>query len=288
MTKVNTLKLNDSRFPSHLREIPMAPAQIYWIGEDLNSWLDKPKLAIVGTRKLSSYGRLVTDRFAGQAAAAGIVIISGLALGADATAHQTALTSGGVTIAVLPTPVEKIYPTRHYNLAQQIISHGGAIISEHAKESPIYKANFTRRNRIISGLADGVLITEASLRSGSLTTARFALEQGKTVMAVPGDITASGSEGTNQLIKAGAIPVTSIDDIYLGLNLTPKKLNESRTFRGSDQQLLILNLLNKGISDQEDLAMRTGLGGAEIASLLISLEISGQIRPTGGGQWIKT
>ena len=288
MNKVNILKLTDSSFPEALINIPLAPKQLFYIGDHPDNWLHQPKVAIVGSRKISSYGREVTNRLAGELASYGIIIISGLALGVDGQAHQAALEAGGVTVAVLPTPVERIYPASHANLAQQLIDNGGTILSEYARNDPIYKVNFTNRNRLISGLADIVIITEAAARSGSLNTARFALEQGKTVMAVPGNIDALYSEGTYQLIKAGAIPVTSVSDVLFTLGINPKISARPKVFRGTAQEQTVLQLIIEGISDQEVLAQQTQLDGAAIAGILIGLELAGQIKPVGGGQWIKS
>jgi len=287
MNKVNTLKLTDTLYPESLKHIDSAPPQIYFIGAPLSDWMDRPKLAVVGSRKTSLYGREATDRLVGELARLGIVIISGLALGIDSIAHKAALDRGGLTVAILPTPINKIYPASHANLARSIIVNGGTVISEHSPGKPIYKSNFTFRNRIISGLADGVLITEAAMRSGSLTTARFGLEQGKTVMAVPGNITSVGSEGTNQLIKTGATPVTSVEDVLYALNINLKNIKKDH-YRGTLEEEKLLELISQGVSDQEELAIKMGLEGAIVSSLLTSLEIVGQIRPSGGGQWSKT
>lgn len=288
MNKVNTLKLSDPLYPAALKNINQPPDQLYWLGTPINNWLASPKLAVVGSRKISQYGREVTSSLANQLAASGVVIISGLAYGVDATAHQAALAANGRTVAVLPTAVDKIYPASHANLAKQIIAAGGTLISEYAATDAVYKANFTLRNRIISGLADAVVITEAAALSGSLNTARYALEQGRTVLAVPGNINSSNSEGANQLIKAGALPVTSADDILFALGLSPGKQASKPPYRGSAHEVAALKLMEAGVSDQEDLARQLQLDGAATASLLIGLEVAGQIKPAGGGQWIKT
>lgn len=286
--KVNILKLSDAFYPQPLKHIDQPPIQLYYAGATPSDWLDRPKVAIVGSRKASAYGREVTDRLASRLASSGVVIISGLALGIDSIAHQAAINSRGITVAVLPTALDKIYPAGHANLAKNIISSGGTLISEYSKVDPIYKANFTYRNRIISGLADAVLITEAADRSGSLNTARFALEQGRTVMAVPGNITSPGSEGTNRLIKAGALPVTTADDIFFALNVAPTDKANGVAFRGSSEEELILQIIAGGISDQEEIAVSAGLDAAKLSGLLIELELAGQIKPVGGGQWLKT
>jgi DNA processing protein len=288
MNKVNTLKLNDPLFPPSLRQIDQPPKQLYYIGRSPAEWLDRPKLAIVGTRKVTAYGRHVTQQLASEAASLGVVIISGMALGIDGIAHRAALDSGGTTIAILATGLKRIYPASHLNLAREI-QQAGTIMSESADNEPIYKATFLKRNRLISGLADGVLITEAANRSGSLNTARQALEQGKVVMAVPGNITSEASSGANQLIKAGAIPITSTDDILFAMNLSRAEHSQRRLpVSVSLEEELILKLLAEGITDQEEIALKANLSGAELSSLLVGLEIGGHIRPAGAGHWLKS
>jgi DNA processing protein len=160
------------------------------------------------------------------------------------------------------------------------------LITEYSDSSFVSKVNFIARNRIVSGLCDALLITEAAINSGSLHTARFALEQGKTVLAVPGNITSPTSEGCNNLIRSGAIPVTCVDDIFFAMNLSPAKQKESRVFRGSVEEEKIFGLIKEGVKVQEDLALATNMDGAAIGSVLTMLEINGHIRSMGAGNWI--
>lgn len=285
MNKVNILKRNDPGYPTSLKEMKSAPRQLYWKGADPSSWLDKPKVAIVGSRKATSYGLDVTRSLASELAKAGVVIISGLALGIDAQAHKGALEGNGITAAVLPTSLENIYPASHMGLARQITERGGALISEYDERAAVFKTNFVARNRIVAGLADVLLITEAAVKSGSLHTARFALEQGKTVMAVPGNINNLSSEGCNNLIKSGAVPVTSADDVFFALNLRPAKQKMTAEFDGTKQERLVYELIGQGVSSQEELALRAGVDGSGIGAILTMLELSGFIRPAGGGNW---
>lgn len=284
--KVNSLKRNNPSYPSVLEVIEDAPREIFYLGAKPETWLNKPRLAVVGSRKVSAYGRQVTEQLVGELARLGIVIVSGLALGVDSIAHKAALDNKGPTVAVLPTDLANIYPPSHANLARQIIASGGTLLSEYSAGSPVYKVQFTARNRIVSGLSDAVLITEAAARSGTMNTARFALEQGKTVLAVPGNITSPTSEGTNNLIKSGAVPVTSVEDILFAMNLSPKKLRKQRAFAGSSEEEEMLELIKSGVSSQEELALSLKIDGAEIASLLTMLEINGFIKPAGGGYWL--
>jgi len=282
--KVNRLNRNSAGFPDSLKVIDRPPKQIYFSGLDPQDWLNKPRLAVVGSRKATAYGLTVTDSLVRKLAGSGIVIISGLAYGIDAAAHKAALAAGGQTVAVLPTSLDHIYPSSHINLARQIAKNG-SLVSEYGPSDAIYKVNFTDRNRILTGLADAVLITEAAARSGTLTTARFALEQGKTVMVIPGNITSPSSEGCNNLIKSGALPVTDAADVFFALGLEPTKTKVSRTFRGTKEEETILSLIQGGVSDQEEIALKCEFDGSTVATVLISLELAGHIRPAGGGQW---
>jgi DNA processing protein len=281
---VNIHKLNAANLPAGLVNIHTPPQQLYWAGRPIENWLDTPKLAIVGSRKMSAYGKGVTTALATAAARAGITIISGLAYGVDATAHQAALEAGAICVAVLPTSLNNIYPSAHRHLAEKIAGQG-TLLSEYGADDPIYQVNFVARNRLISGLSDAVLITEASLRSGSLATANFALEQGKTVMAVPGNINSPGSEGCNNLIKSGAIPVTSAADIFLAMGIKPAKAKQI-IFRGTPHEEALYKLISGGIADQDNLALESRLSGPELSNALTGLELAGYIRPAGAGNWM--
>lgn len=284
---VNTLKFSDQNFPQCLKNIPSPPPQIYWRGVDPNEWLDRPKVAIVGSRRMTPYGQAITNKLATQLAEAGVVIISGLAFGIDVTAHKAALAVQGTTVAVLASSLDNITPKSNYYVGRQIIQ-SGTLISERPQGSPVHPGLFVIRNRIISGLADIILIPEAILKSGCLHTARFALEQGKTVMAVPGNITSLSSEGSNNLIKSGAIPVTSVNDVFFALKIQPAKNKPATAFTGTADEKIIMSLLAKGIADQESLAQAAGMDGATLASALTMLELSGHIRPVGAGNWSLT
>lgn len=284
---VNTLKLNDPAYPDILRHIPSAPKQLFWVGADFNNWLDKPRVAIVGSRKVSPYGQSVTKTLSRQLAECGVVIISGLAYGVDTLAHNSALEAGGVTIAILAGGLDFIYPTSNLNLSRQIVQSNGTLISEYSNGTVSFKQNFIARNRIVSGLADILIITEASLKSGTLHTAKFALEQGKTVMAVPGNITSPNSEGTNNLIKSGALPLTDISDVLFALQISNASPIKKPPFRGNQNEADVLRLISNGMHAQEDLALASKLESSEFSSVLTILEISGYIRPIGGGNWVE-
>jgi DNA processing protein len=281
---VNMLKLGEAGFPEILAEIPSPPKSIYWQGQAPGSWLDKPRVAIVGSRKVTPYGKTITSSLTADLVGFGVVIISGLAYGVDITAHQAALASGGITVAVLPAGLDSIYPVAHVNLARQIAEQG-SLLTEYPHNTVTYPGNFIARNRLISGLADVLLITEAALKSGSLHTARFALEQGKTVMAVPGNITSPFSEGCNNLIKSGAVPVTSVDDVLFALKIQ-RPMKKAIQINASPEERLVFGFIQEGISAQDQIALAAKLEGQRLASVLTMLELAGYIRPAGSGNWI--
>jgi DNA processing protein len=276
-----TLKSRD--LPTRIQHIAQPPSQLYVEG-DLLSLLERPCVGIVGSRKLTNYGRQVTERLARELALQGVIVISGLALGVDSIAHQAALDGGGATIAVLPGSVEEVYPSSHRQLALDILAKGGAVVSEYPKGTATLRHNFIARNQIIAGLSDVLLVTEAALKSGSLHTARFALEQGKEVLAVPGNITSMTSEGTNNLIKAGAVPVTSVDDVLRALKLNPAAAKQTVKGETEAEQLLI-DLIRRGVSDGHELQLQSRLDIVLYNQSLTMLEIQGKIHPTGANHW---
>jgi DNA processing protein len=283
MNKVKMLTLTSPLYPEYLRNIPTPPRQLYYLG-DLPPLLDKPRLAIVGSRKVSAYGRSVTLSLSKKAAEQGIVIVSGLALGVDGLAHQGCLEAGGKTIAVLSCGLDRIYPATHTGLARQILERGGAIISEYPVGTVPYKTNFLERNRIISGMSDAVLVTEAALRSGSLNTANNALEQGRSVLAVPGNITSELSGGTNNLLKLGATPITGLEDILIAMNLEATRNNQV-IFGSTAEETTVLTLLVNGMTEVGELLLHSGLEAQSFNQTLSMLEITGKIRPLGAGHW---
>jgi DNA processing protein len=209
--QVKTVSLNDADYPRWLRQIHQPPQVLYYLGEITN--LDNC-LAVVGSRQHSEYGRQTTKRLLGGLLnQTEIVIVSGLALGIDSLAHWAALENNGRTVAVLGSGFNHIYPQENHQLAKRIVEQGGCLISEYAPDISPAKHHFVARNRIISGICWGTLIIEAAIRSGSLITGRYALEQNREVFAIPGNIYSPTSGGTNNLIKLGAKPVLSVDDI---------------------------------------------------------------------------
>lgn len=284
MPEVNKLLPSNKYYPKRLKQLAQPPKQLFVIG-DLNRLLESPCVAIVGSRKVSRYGREVTERLAGELARAGITIISGLALGVDSIAHQACLAAGGKTIAVLPTPFDNISPASHRGLAREIVKSGGVLVSEYDSDSFVNRTNFVARNRIVAALADATLITEAALKSGSLHTARYALEIGRDVLAVPGNITSPTSEGTNNLIKHGAGPVTETSDVLAALGLETVANRSQKPIGANPTEQIILDLISTGTSDGVELLERSQLKAAEFNQILTILELRGQIRSRGANHW---
>jgi DNA processing protein len=282
---VKELTPTSTEYPDKLRHIPMPPKQLFVLGQNVNELLTRPSVTIVGSRKVSTYGRTVTSQLAEELARAGIVIISGLALGVDSIAHKAAVDVNFPTIAVLPCGLDRIYPAQHRDLARHIVEQGGALVTEYPAGANVYQANFIARNRIGSGLGDAVLIIEAAERSGTLATARFALEQGKDVLAVPGNITSVTSTGTNNLIKSGATPVTCVEDILHVLGIQPAKAKKHTATTNNPNEQLLLELLQSGIDDGAALLAGSALEISLFNQSLTMLEIRGLIRPLGNNHW---
>lgn len=209
-SKVKIIRQTDEKYPTKLQNIYAKPQILYVLGNE--KILHETAIAIVGCRDCSEYGAKNAYQFGYALAKKGIGIISGMAKGIDSYAHKGAIDAKGKTIAVLGCGLDFVYPSENWNLYQEILKSGGAIVTEYPLGTRPAKHYFPARNRIISGLSDGVLVVEAKKRSGTLITVEHALDQGKNVYAIPGNITSQNSYGTNELIKEGAIPVTNIDD----------------------------------------------------------------------------
>lgn len=278
---ISVITLQDDNYPILLKEIYDAPAIIYLKGNiDFNDLM----LGIVGSRRPTDYGRHTTYDFSSRLALNGITIVSGLALGIDSIAHQAAIDSKGKTIAVLGCGVDQIYPLSHEKLGHKIIETGGAIISEYPIGTPPLKQHFPARNRIISGLSAGLIITEAAEGSGSLITARAALEQNREVFAIPGPIYNKNSFGPNNLIKMGAHLVSTVQDIFDELGLIAPQ--ESATIRKivaqSPEEEIIIKILSASPRHIDAIIKESGLEQARASSLLTIMEISGKIKHLGG------
>ena len=279
------LTLGDAAYPNRLLEIPDPPALLYVRGRV--ELLNRPALAIVGSRNATTQGERNAHSFARAFSDAGLTIVSGLALGIDGAAHRGALEGDGSTVAVLGTGVDVSYPARHAALAEDIASRG-VLLSEFALGAQPAPGHFPRRNRLISGLALGCLVVEAALESGSLTTARAALEQGREVFAIPGSIHSPLSKGCHALIKSGAKLVESADDVLGELAaLLPAaaasrgKTSSANPDAGDDSPLLAL--MGEDPVDVEALRTRSGWPAERIAAELLRLELAGRVETLGGG-----
>ncbi|MBI3251344.1 MAG: DNA-protecting protein DprA [Candidatus Andersenbacteria bacterium] len=245
MDDIEIIQFTDKAFPKLLKEINDPPKQLYARGNI--SLLNKHNLlAVVGSRKASTYGKQCIDLLLPQVIRQGIIIVSGLAYGIDSLAHKAAVAEKKPTIAVLGTGIDNksIYPQAHFKLAQEILQYNGLIISEYPAASAVYKGNFPARNRIIAGISEATLLVQAAEKSGSLITGRLALEYNRDVAAVPGNITDPLSAGTNDLISHGAIPISKPEDILLLYKITSSN-KETTTSTGSlnDDQLQLFNTL---------------------------------------------
>jgi DNA processing protein len=283
MHKINEFSPQDNNFTQIITHLADSPKKLYYLGELPKE--RKPTVAIVGTRKPTKYGIEVTHRLAFDLAKRGVIIVSGMALGVDGIAHRAALEAGGMTIAVLGNGLDTLYPSSHQQLGKDIIKSGGAIISEYDPDVPAYPANFLARNRIVSGLSDAIIITEAAARSGTLNTAGHALEQGKDIFVVPGNITSPLSAGCNALLRQGAIPVTSAQDVLEVI--APELLSpQARLALGDNPlQTKIIQLLQSGIRDGDQLQQESETPASAFATELTMMELSGHIRNLGGNQW---
>lgn len=248
-----------------------------------------PTVAIVGTRKNTKYGEEVAFKAAEEVAKRGGVVVSGMAMGIDGVAHRGALAAGGKTVAVLGTAIDDIYPQRHYRLAEEIIRTGGAVMSEYAPGVKTYRGSFLERNRLIAGLADVVLIVEANERSGSLNTAMHAVEQGREVFAVPGDIMRPLSMGCNRLIAQGAQVYTGVEDIlrvlFPGEFVKKRKGRKAAPIGETPEETAILALLFTGVTDGDEIVDKTGIEVAKFNQVMTLMEIRGQVRALGANQW---
>lgn len=284
MIRVITIK--DSAYPKLLKEIYSPPALIYIKGnlpENLNF-----SLAVVGTRKTTTYGRLITPEIVKELAKAGLTIISGLAFGIDALAHQSCLEVNGRTIAVLGCGLDKIYPLANYRLGQEIVEKNSAIISEYPIGTLPLKQHFPVRNRIIAGLARGVLVIEGSQDSGSLITAKCALEQNREVLAVPGNIYNKTSAGPNNLIKMGAKAVTNATDVLeaLDLEFAQQYIKNKEIIAETKEEEILLKFLSSEPIHIDELIQKSKLNTSVISSTLTMMEMTGKVKNIGGMHYI--
>ncbi len=273
-------------YPSLLRQISAPPPVLYVRGsfEPVDQW----SVAVVGTRRLSAYGRIITQKLVSSLVANGVTVVSGLARGIDAVAHKTAVEQGGRTVAVLGSGVDHIYPPEHKPLAEQIAGGQGAVVSEYPLGTPPDSKNFPGRNRLISGLALGVLVVEAGARSGALITARFALDQDREVFAIPGNINSPVSKGTNRLIQQGAKLVADVEDILTELNLRQivEQVVAQTILPETAEEAALLTHLTAQPVHIDELIRTTGLPSGVVSSTLTMMELKGMVQQTGGMNYI--
>jgi DNA processing protein len=289
-----TIALADDRYPAWLRAIPDPPAVLYCDGRIEPR--DRQAVAIVGARKATPYGLRVTETLARELSGAGFTIVSGFARGIDAAAHRAALDAGGRTIAVLGCGLDVNYPPEHGRLREEIAA-SGAVLTEFAPGTQPRPMNFPQRNRIISGLSLGVVVVEAAEDSGSLITARLALEQGREVFAVPGSIDAPLSRGPHGLIKQGAKLVETVDDIIeellpqMDTAVAPKRRpgfsKAAEIPNLSPEERLLLDQMSRDPLHLDDLTERSGLTPAGVAGILLGLELKGAVRRLPGQRYYR-
>lgn len=299
----DVLILDDGSYPFLLRETDDPPPVLYVKG-DWQACFEQPCVGVIGSRQCSTYGENAAEMLSRDLASRGITIVSGLARGIDAAAHKGAIKGQGRTIAVMGTGIDNVYPRENNGLVREILANGGCLVTQFPLGTPPLKDNFPYRNRIISGLSYGVLIVEASERSGSLITARLAAEQNREVMAVPGNITSGNSFGTNYIIKSGAKLVQQWQDVVAELpseiaaTILPPKVDEEKSDDSMQQQLTptglndderkIWSLLAPDDATHIDILLETsGLSFGDLNNALVSLDIRDLIRVLPGKNYAR-
>ncbi len=287
---IQAVTIHDEAYPALLKEIYSPPPLLYYRGE-LSTPADDYAVAVVGTRKFSPYGRRVTEDLVGQLCLQDIPIVSGLALGIDAIAHQTVLSQHGRTVAVLGSGLnwQNIYPSTNRYLAQKILAEGGLIVSEYPPATLALQGHFPQRNRIIAGLSSAVLVIEAPRQSGALITAKYALEFNRDVLAVPGDIYKATAQGTNNLIKLGAKLVSSPEDVLEILNMQNIKqvVETKEIIPDSNEEKIILQHLSAEPLHINQLIKLSGLSTSVVNSTLLLMEMKGKVKHLGGQMYVK-
>lgn len=291
--RAHILTLADPRYPARLREISNPPLLLFVLGDP--DCLALPQLAMVGTRNPTPAGQETAQEFARHLAGVGLTITSGLALGIDAASHRGALKGGGYSLAVVGTGLDRVYPARHRELAHEIATQG-ALVSEFAPGMPPLAANFPRRNRIISGLSVGTLVVEAARQSGSLITARLALEQGREVFAVPGSIHNPQARGCHQLLREGAKLVETAQDVLEELGslvaYTPTPAGTEAVCDTAPEldaeYQKVLECIGYEPTSVDTVVERSGLTADAVCSMLLVLELQGFVAATTGGHYCQT
>jgi len=282
---ISVLTWDDPEYPRRLKETNQPPPVLYLRGSLLQE--DQWTVALVGTRRVSNYGRQVTQELAGALARNGITVVSGLARGVDGLAHQACLDNGGRTLAVLGCGVDRIYPPEHRRLAERILANG-ALISDYPPGTPPEAANFPPRNRIISGLSQAVVVVEAGKKSGALITAAFAAEQGREVFAVPGNIYAPQSKGANLLIQEGAQVLLNVDNVIESINLD--HIDQHRAARSvlpaDAVEARLYELLSREPLHVDEIRTLTDLPIEKVSAALTIMELKGLVRQVGSMHYV--
>jgi DNA processing protein len=272
---IRRIRRDERGYPPLLARIPDPPSSLWLRGDAPPALLADVAVAVVGARSCSGYGRSVARSLAGGVAEAGAVVVSGLARGIDGEAHRGALAVAGRTVAVLGCGIDRDYPAAHAELAHAIVAAGGLVVSEYEAGVEPAPWRFPARNRIIAGLAAATVVVEARERSGALITADFALEDGREVLAVPGEITSALSRGTNGLLRLGATPATGVADVLEAIRLPPRAAPAAEP--DDPACAAVLDALGAGAGTADELARATGLGAGRIATALTLLELAGRV-----------
>ncbi len=289
--KYVTLACED--YPSNLKDMINPPLCMYYIGDIPKATL---YVSIIGSRRCTDYGKFVAHKFSKELAKEDIVVISGMAAGADTIAHVGCLEGGGKTIAVVGSGLDICYPKSNEKLMKKI-TQNGCVMSEYPPQTPPNPGNFPLRNRIISALSDGLIVVEAALKSGTMITVDYALEQGRTVFTVPGNITSKNSEGTNALLRQGAIPLTDIKDILEEFSLKQENslniqdegmLNKKLKATLTDEEISVFKHINYEPKTVEEVTFLSGESVQIVLYLLTVLELKGAIKKINGQKYIRT
>ena len=283
---VQILTLADDDYPRLLREIPSPPLVLYVRGSLLPA--DEAAVAIVGTRRVTSYGREMSRRLATELGSAGVTIVSGMARGVDGVAHTATLDAGGRTIAVLGCGLDTIYPPEHRGLAERIVDNG-ALVSEFSLGTGPDAANFPVRNRIISGLSLGIVVIEAPMKSGALITANFAADHGRTVLAVPGSALSSASAGTIQLLRDGATIATNGGDVLAALDLGTRQIEMDvrQVLPTNDTERSVLLFLGSEPKHIDEIAIESGFQIGTLSAQLLQMQLKGLVRNVGTQHYVR-
>ncbi len=283
---VELITWDSDNYPAYLQEIAKPPHLLYVHGRLIET--DQWAVAVVGTRRLTAYGRQITKDLVAGLVRNNITVVSGLARGIDAIAHKTAVEMNGRTIGVLGSGLDCIYPAEHRDLAKAIIDGRGAIISEYGLGIRPEAKNFPPRNRIISGLSLGVIVVEAGERSGALITSNFALEQDREVFAVPGNINSPASKGPHKLIQQGAKLITSVDDVLeeLKLQMVTEYTAVQLALPETNEEIALYAHLSAQPVHVDDLSRETGLASNTVSSTLTMMELKGIVNQVGGMNYV--